>query len=132
MHGPAGGDEPDEVGRLVRGPSVPYTPTDKERREHNRTHYPHRAWCEICMGGRAAAGRHRNCPDEVDVRAGEFHFDYCFLKSQVREEPAVTLIGVDKATDSLIGHVVPEKGRGSTGSLNNWSGTSVVLGIMEG
>ena len=51
MQGPAGGEEPDEEGRPVRGPSVPYTPTDKERREHCRTHYPHRAWCEICMGG---------------------------------------------------------------------------------
>ena len=102
------GDE--EEGRAMKGPTTPYVPTEKERKEHNLTHYPHRSWCEICMGGRAIAGRHSPCPDEGDSRAGEFHFDYCFLNNEVREEAAVTLVGVDKSTDAVLAHVVPEKG----------------------
>ena len=56
----AGGDVEGECaeGRRVRGPSTPYVPTEKERREHNLIHYPHRAWCACCMAGRANAGRH--------------------------------------------------------------------------
>ena len=75
------GEDGLEEGRRMRGPSTPYVPIDKERREHNLTHYPHRTWCEICMRGRGVAGRHSPCSDEVDNSAGEFHFDYCFLNS---------------------------------------------------
>ena len=102
-------EEP-EKGRRMRGPTTPYVPTEHERREHNLTHYPHRTWCECCMVGRAVAGRHVSSKDESDPRAGEFHFDYCFLKNEVREEAAVTLVGVDKASDAVLAHVVPEKG----------------------
>ena len=102
-------DEPTE-GRKVRVPTLPYVPTEKERRDHNVTHYPHRTWCEICMAGRAVAGAHRRNDEESDPSAGEFHFDYCFLKNKVAEDPAVTLVGVDKASDAILAHVVPDKG----------------------
>ena len=102
-------EEPEE-GRRMRGPTTQYVPTENERREHNLTHYPHRTWCECCMAGRAVAGRHVASKDETDPRAGEFHFDYCFLKNEVREEAAVTLVGVDKASDAVLAHVVPENG----------------------
>ena len=101
--------EADE-GRNVRIPTVPYVPTARERREHNVTHYPHRTWCDVCMRGRGIAGKHVSGRDETDPRAGEFHFDYCFLKNEVKDEPAVTLVGVDKASDAILAHVVPEKG----------------------
>ena len=97
-------------GRPMRGPTHPYVPTEKERREHNLTHYPHRTWCECCMAGRAIAGAHARSREESDPNAGELHFDYCFLKSAARDEPATTLVGVDKASDAIIAHVVPEKG----------------------
>ena len=76
-----GSVEPDE-GRPVRIPTVPYVPTERERREHNATHYPHRTWCECCMAGRAIAGKHERSRDEADPNAGELHFDDCFLKKQ--------------------------------------------------
>ena len=103
-------EEDEAEGRGVKTPTSPYVPTAKERKEHNATHYPHRSWCEICMSGRAIAGKHVKSADEVDPRAGELHFDYCFLKNKVKEEPAVTLVGVDKASDAVLAHVVPEKG----------------------
>ena len=62
-------------GRGVRTPTLPYVPTEKERREHNVTHYPHRTWCETCMSGRAVAGAHSRNKDESNPLAGEFHFD---------------------------------------------------------
>ena len=42
---------------------------------------------------------------------GEFHFDYCFLKGKSGdEEEATTLVGVDKGSDAVLAHVVPQKG----------------------
>ena len=61
------------------------------------------------MSGRAVAGAHSRSKDESDPLAGKFHFDYCFLKNEVKDDPAVTLVGVDKATDAILAHVVPEK-----------------------
>ena len=46
--------EADE-GRPIKVPTVPYVPTDRERRDHAVTHYPHRTWCAVCMAGRAVA-----------------------------------------------------------------------------
>ena len=94
----------------MRFPTLPYVPTEKERREHNVTHYPHRTWCECCVSGRSIAGAHGRSRDEADPSAGEFHFDYCFLKNEAKEDAAVTLVGVDKASDAILAHVVPEKG----------------------
>ena len=62
------------------------------------------------MAGRAVAGKHYSSKDEVDPNAGELHFDYCVLKNGTQDEPAVTLVGVDKASDAILAHVVPEKG----------------------
>ena len=56
--------------RGVRVPTLPYIPTEKERREHNVTHYPHRTWCKACMSGRAVAGAHSRNKDESDPPAG--------------------------------------------------------------
>ena len=84
---PAADSEPVDAsseGRPVRVPTLPYVPTEQERREHNVTHYPHRTWCECCMAGRAIAGAHAKSKDEIDPRAGELHFDYCFLKMVLR------------------------------------------------
>ena len=65
----------EDEGRAVRVPVTPYVPTEKERREHNVTHYPHRTWCDTCMRGRGIAGKHVSSRDESDPNAGEFHFD---------------------------------------------------------
>ena len=102
-----------EEGRPVRTAAPIYTPTEKERREHEASgHAPYRSWCECCVDGRAAAeGHFRSKPDEPsDPNIGEIHFDYCFLKSKVKDDPAVTLVGVDKGSDAVLAHVVPQKG----------------------
>ena len=61
------------------------------------------------MAGRAVAGAHPKSRDEVHPWAGEFHFDSCFLKNEVKEEAAATLVVVDKSSDAILAHVVPEK-----------------------
>ena len=62
------------------------------------------------MRGRGIAGKHVSGKDEADPNAGENHFDYCFLKNEPKEDAAVTLVGVDKASDGILVHVVPVKG----------------------
>ena len=106
-----GEDEDDECeGRPVRTRAVPYVPTDKDRREHNLTHYPFRAWCACCVAGRAAAGAHYRGSDKEVPMGGEFHFDYCFLCSRPTEDPATTIAGVDRSSQGVLAHVVPQKG----------------------
>lgn len=72
--GGSGSVEPDE-GRALKNPTLPYVPTARERREHHVTHYLHRTWCEVCMAGRAVAGKHSRGRDEVDPNAGKLDVD---------------------------------------------------------
>ena len=78
------------------------------------------------MAGRAIAGAHGKSKDEVDPSAGEFHFDYCFLKNGVRDEPAVTLVGVDKSSDAILVHVVSGKG-----TRFDWVATQLDRGVRR-
>ena len=103
------GDE----GRAVRTSSQVVAPTAQERREHEVTHYPFHSWCRCCVAARAAAAAHRRTEKEEVLMdgVGEFHFDYCFLKDKSGDpEEATTLVGVDKASDAVLAHVVPQKG----------------------
>ena len=61
-------------------------------------------------GLRGCCGFSLKSKDESDPLAGEFHFDDFVFKIEVKDDPAVTLVGVDKATDAILAHVVPEKG----------------------
>ena len=117
-------------GRGVRTTTLPYVLTGKERREHNVTHYPHRTWCETCMSGRAVACAHSRNKDESDPFAGEFHLDYCFLKNEVKDDPAVTLVRLTKLQMRYWLMWCRKREPGSSGWRLNWSGTSDGLGIM--
>ena len=61
-------------GRGVRIPTLPYVPTEKERREHNAIHYPHRIRVRYaCLAGLLRVltqGARMSYP-----LAGEFRFD---------------------------------------------------------
>ena len=134
--GESGVIEPDDEsteGMKVRVPTVPYVPTENERRVHNVTHYPHRTWCEVCMAGRTVAGAYRRSDEESDPSAGEFQFDCCFLKTKVAEDPAVTLIRVDKAprTQSLL-MWCQRRALALNGWLRSLSVMFVALDIMVG
>ena len=94
----------------MRTKPVPCVPTAKERRGHNLTHYPFRAWCVCCVAGRATAAPHFRGGDKEVPAGGELHFDYCFLRSRPTEEPATTIVGVDRSTEGVLAHVVPAKG----------------------
>ena len=104
-------EEPGEQeGRRLRPQSSPYVPTAAERREHRKTHFPPRSWCKHCVEASGMAAPHHRCPDEAGSGVGELHFDYCFLRNRAREDPAVTLVGVDKYTQGVLAHIVPGKG----------------------
>ena len=69
--------EPEE-GREVRTAKPPYVPSEKERRQHNATHFPLRSWCEHCVRGRGIASKHSQGDGEEIGGVGEMHVDYCF------------------------------------------------------
>ena len=102
--------EPSAEGRSVRTPTPPYVPSEKERRDHDATHFPPRSWCPHCVAGRGMASQHRQSDEERLGQVGELHFDYCFLRSEPGEPPATTLVGVDRYTHAVLAHVVPRKG----------------------
>lgn len=46
----------------------PYSPTDKERDDHNKVHCPFRSWCEECIAGKSPESHHITKPHgERDV-----------------------------------------------------------------
>ena len=101
---------PSEEGRRARVANAPYVPSDKERREHDTTHYPPRSWCPHCVEGRGLAAKHSRSDEERVGAVGELHFDYCFLRGESAEPPATTLVGVDRYTQAVLAHIVPKKG----------------------
>ena len=104
-------DEPGEQeGRSLKPQTQPYVPTAAERREHRKTHYPPRSWCKHCVEACGMAAPHLRCQEDTSDGVGELHFDYCFLRNRVADDPAVTLVGVDKSTQGVLAHVVPGKG----------------------
>ena len=77
----SGAFDPSEEGRRARVANAPYVPSDKERREHDTTHYPPRSWCPHCVEGRGLAAKHSRSDEERVGAVGDLHFDYCFLSS---------------------------------------------------
>ena len=49
-------DVADDEGQVPNVLACPGQPTKEERRKHNCTHIPYRAWCDHCVRGR---GRNR-------------------------------------------------------------------------
>ena len=94
----------------MRTAPASYTPSAKERREHEVTHYPPRSWCRFCVEGRGIAGQHSRCDEAQIGEIGELHFDYCFLTGKVGPVPATTIVGADKRTQAVLAHVAPKKG----------------------
>ena len=52
------------------------------------------------MAGRVIVGARAKSRDEADPSAGEFHFYDCFLGNEVKEDAAVTLVGIDHASNA--------------------------------
>ena len=121
--------EPEE-GRAVRTAKAPYVPSEQERREHAVTHFPPRSWCDCCVRGPGKAANHSQADGDQIGEVGELHFDYCFLCGSAGSDRATTLVGVDKYTNAVLAHVVPQKGLVFNGSRLSWIVTCASLAIM--
>ena len=42
-------------------------PTDKEVKEHNVTHFPHRSWCPVCVKARGKEEAHKKVRKQGEV-----------------------------------------------------------------
>jgi len=77
-----GAEDPDR--HMAKGFQEPGTPSEKERKQHNLTHLPYRAWCAVCRAARGYTLSHHHHSDEfsdIAIVSG----DYFFMGE--REEP---------------------------------------------
>ena len=88
-------------------------PSQKMVAEHNRTHYPFRSWCPVCVGAKAVDPGHyvmgSRDAEESKIRH-EVSLDYCFMRDKAGAESATVLVGKDRRSGLHVGHVVPCKG----------------------
>ena len=61
------GEEAEDEAEVPREARVPSEPTDEERKRHETTHLPFRAWCPYCVRGKSKATAHRR----IDKQEGQ-------------------------------------------------------------
>jgi hypothetical protein len=98
-------------------------PTAEELRAHRVSHLPFRDWCPECVAGRAKDWPHLQRGPEEPLEIPEVSMDYCFIREKAGEDYSVVLVGKDRETKLIMAHVVPCKGRRSTGWRNRCAGT---------
>ena len=77
-HEGIGNDE----GQVPNVLACPGQPTKEERRKHNCTHIPYRAWCDHCVRGRGRNRAARNICGSYNAAKGlvpRVHADYAFF-----------------------------------------------------
>ena len=81
--------------------TTPSSPTDEEVARHTETHHPYRAWCKVCVQGKARRSGHKARPVQVTERA-LVQVDYCHMTwDDIVEKPKLT-------AEPAIGDVVKE------------------------
>ena len=94
---------------------TPITPTEAERKEHEKHHCPPMPWCEFCQLGKAKDKPHRaRTADEIERGWPETQFDFMFLNSDCEmcepaEAWATTLTGVDCDSGAPLCLSIPSK-----------------------
>ena len=72
----------DDEGQAPRVLTSPNQPSKEERRRHNCTHIPFRAWCDHCVRGRGRNRAARNVCGSYNAAKGfvaKVHMDYAFF-----------------------------------------------------
>ena len=97
-----------DLQRPVELPPVPEQPTDEEVREHNATHIPYKAWCELCV---AHKGRqdHPHRESHTSSSASVVSFDFGFVDRGGDETLTAHFIH-DRSTKTM--HAVPTAAKG--------------------
>ena len=103
-----GAGDPDR--HIAKGLQEPGTPSERERREHELTHLPYRAWCAICRGARGYTIAHQHHSDEFN-EIPVVSADYFFMGEIESPGCIASLIIKDCRSKSIISLAVPRKGK---------------------
>ena len=91
--------------------TTPSSPTDEEVARHSETHLPYRAWCKVCVQGKARQSGHKARPVEVTERT-LVQVDYCHMTcDDIAGKPKLTIIvAVENRHGEVLSLLVRKKG----------------------
>ena len=85
--------------RPAIGQTVPTEPTEAQRAQHNLTHYPYAAWCELCVAHHARQDGHEPQP-HVESGHSFISFDFVYAAQMTKKTSFVHF-------SSMTGTLVP-------------------------
>ena len=95
----------------------PYTPTKKEREEHEATDLPYRAWCKHCVYGKGVHSPHFGGGHEETGRA-TVSLDYCFMGEEASDDLPPILVMWDNKSGML--WALPVDNEGAVNYVVRW------------
>ena len=99
-----------ETERAPSGPGIPPEPSAEEVRQHNLTHFPYRAWCELCIAHKGRQDQHRP-RDHLESSRSLVSFDFGFASRKTEgDDKQAILFAHDRFTKAM--HVVPTVQKG--------------------
>ena len=86
-------------------------PTDEEVARHNETHLPYRAWCKVCVQGKARQSGHKARPVEVTERT-LVQVDHCHMTcDDIAGKPKLTMfVAVENRHGEVLSLLIRKKG----------------------
>ena len=94
-----------ETERAPSGPGIPPEPSAEEVRQHNLTHFPHRAWCELCIAHKGRQDQHVSRDHFESSRSlVSFEFGFASRRTEGDDKQAIPFAH-DRFTKAM--HVVP-------------------------
>ena len=91
--------------------TTPSSPTNEEIARHNETHLLYRAWCKVCVQGKAWQNGHKARPVEVTERT-VVQVDYCHMTcDEIAGKPNLTIFAaVENRHGEVLSLLVRKKG----------------------
>ena len=95
--------------------------SDIVAKHRNAGHVPYRPWCVDCIGGMANMDAHYGRDPGPNV-VPEFHSDYGFFRDQKSDKvnKVTVLVSKDRNSGGICAHVVPMKGTGGGGIVQQY------------
>eukprot|EP00435_Cladocopium_sp_Y103_P012360 s1468_g3.t1 len=106
----------------VNQPGIPAEPTEEEVREHNTTHIPYKAWCELCIAHKGRQDKHhRESHTSSERSVVSFDFGY----SDRGTDETLTMLCIHDRNTKMM-YTVPTASKGGK-SLPYWTAGFVDL-----
>ena len=97
-----------EEAKVAKAGRSPYTPTKRERDDHEGTHLPYRSWCADCVAGRRDNPAHRKMAAE-EHQVPEVGMDYAFIRRRAEGDTTTVLVIKDRDSRAIRAHVLRYK-----------------------